>query len=941
MSAAQRLVQLSAASLAVVLCRDEDTEHTARSATGQDVFDDFMSQNSRSFWNNRLVNAVREVSLQGWLENRVLLVQGNANNLEVLREAWMRRALRSPQGYTIKAVGDLTPVQMSPICQSQFIPLSEILCSVISDMNAAHVVVNQEAMINHMMKSHPGMTIPSQDILYNALGTLIKERKIYHTGEGYFIVTPQTYFITNNMVKERNWWSAGENDLPSPPPITYLVSNETCKDITSEVLTKAHCKSCSCFTPPSITAQSAQDHQSTSISECTGKSLKLFKEPKASVQHQATSTAADSQASDVSKSTLSRKDKEKAVRKFGLNIFRRNTAKKDKLKKDYATFSGQFPPEEWPVRDEDDLNNLPRDLEHAIIKRINPDLTVDNLVKHTVLMKKLEEKSEQVTGNAVDKGISTEALVPKQRHHTSKATRKKSATRTMHSKRKGASSREKPSGINKTLKSAEYLQQAHQTTREECASDEPESHEENTVLGSNCVFKKRIENPFLGFPGRGIETSMDHKEKRRSEVQIPSTGDWDRTSRRSKSWDPHQPKTVIDNVVMPHTLNNVPCEELSERAVIVDSKTAQELSGDYSLIHPESSTLSIEDTVKLRENTAQTREFRNGRVRELKYQDGDQRRVPGHKKTLHQSEPCETTDVAPSWSKSTVQRRLSLHKLNNKEESHDCPDLLSSHQQVGNIDCQILGKNTNLTESDVYTDEEHQFYQRTLEIDDRCSSVCLIGEDVLDSELSLAALVPCHGHGQDTHFSDEHHKPTRTTSRPHKFKRQISNQDNSTKQEGPVLRNRLQDSGLANEELADTLESSIFDYCQTSDIESNAGTIRKSSDETDHGDSNCWNRHLEGIDCDQQIIPMSEDTGHIGANLMVPPGDCTGQTAESYTADSGIDSPRTRLSVPASNSAMLKGLRDRGSVLQNFERVHSSSTHPQNSLLKLTPVMNI
>ncbi|KAL6487323.1 hypothetical protein MHYP_G00039490 [Metynnis hypsauchen] len=982
MSQQQRVVQLSAASLAVVLWREEDSSAAAgggASATctnGQEVFMDFKSQNLRSFWNKRLVKAVAEVYFQGWMENSVLLVQGNCSNLEVLREAWMRRALRSPRGFTIKAVGDLSPVQMSPISQSQFIPLSEVLCSVISDMNAAHIMVNQEALIKHMMKAHPGMTIPTQDILYNALGALIKERKIYHTGEGYFIVTPQTYFITSSMAKEKNWWT-NDSDHPSPPPVTYLVNNESCMDASIEIPIMAHCKSCNCFTPQPTAPPSVQD-QSISISECTGKSLKWPREHKPTVQHQSTSTAADYQASEISKSTAtSRKDKEKPGRKFGLNLFRRNTGKKEtKLKKEYATFSGQFPPEEWPVRDEDDLNNLPRDLEHAIIKRINPELTVDNLVRHTVLMKKLEEKAERMTKALTsDKGMSTEILLPKQRHHSSKAAGKRPVSKATRSKRRGPSAKEKQRTKSKDVpcdNDVEGDDLIPSRLRPELVKDETDNHEDCTPLDTKCVYKKRIENPFQSLPGRDVVPTTNHKEQRRKEAKISNRRE--RAGHRSKSWDPHRAKAVTEETEKSHIPMDRSCEQLHERGLnldsIIDSKAIKELPGDYSSVYPESSTLRIEDKVKLKESKIRGREFRDGRGKEIKqkaFQEGDLTSVSNQKRiTDLTSHPYDTTELPMSWPKPTVKRRLSLHLVNGKEESEHCPDLLSSHQQISSqqvMDTEGTFRDMSHADREVYIDEEHRIYQKVEEDnDDRCSSLCLNEEcvsDVVHPGTARCREPVCLVGDWDSTFIDRvpllHQDPIRATQRQHEYRWQATDcqpalshlpTDIIPNLKAQCLEERLHEPSPGHSEPIEALDSSIFDYCQTSERDSDTETVLKSADEVD-AQSSHWTCHPQGKDYKQSQFEAPEDAGDLQCASIShgdPSGACIVETAEhqSNTADSGIDSPRTRMSLTSRNSLILKGLKQR-SFLQNLEKLHSKSNgiHPQSSLLQLTPVMNV
>lgn len=711
---------------------------------------------------------------------------------------------------------------------------------------------------------------------------------------------------------------------------------------------------------------------SVSVSECTGKSIKWPRplDHKPTVQHQSTSTAADYQASEVSKTTATsnatgRKERDnKPGRKFGLSLFWRNGAKKEKPRKEYAAFSGQFPPEEWPVRDEDDLNNLPRDLEHAIIKRINPELTVDNLTRHTVLMKKLEERRDRGIDRAldkaldpsdkgVDKGMSTEILsYSRSKHLYSSKAGKRAAHKASRGRRRAHSSQDKAKKKEKVKNKApicadDYLEREDfipARLRVEIPIDEPDRVEECGATEERCLYKKRIENPFQTQPAKEPEVTIpptinrQHRGLEVKEGAVLGLGKRLRTGYRSKSWDPHRAKSNMEDgeqatksPASEDRSSNLQRRDLALNDPQTDMKVSRELPPDYSSAYPQSSTLRIDDKVR------QQREAKDQESWEGQSKNGTFG-VLDHQPAIHEPTVSLPHDPPAPWAKPPLHSlrhsnppRDNIH-FTDKQQSACEPTAMRQQEELRAV---AVGKQKRTgnakeqldslasTDTHDFLEDDCQLYQRgeEQEEEDACSSLCLNEEDIIDLTKTPPAAVSKYQSQQASSTNNEPlaqccspstaqaHLSSLLTSKDAAFKDLISPAVQGGAcftpprrgGDGRWRRDHSQQTGsqpefslhLACANPSDMADESIFDYCQTSELESDADTVRKSTDDGD-SESVQWAAEVEREQGDEFSGTCAPRRRR--ASPGTPAGAVRPEAGEtenqSMTGDSGIDSPR-------------------------------------------------
>lgn len=369
----QQVLPVTAKCLAMVVSVVVDD----KPVNGKEIFDDFQLRNSTCYWNSALSDSIRNLQYLGFLEPCTVLLGGSDVCLENLRMAWGRRVLNDPHNCKIEKIGDIGNITMQEVPQNHFIPLPEILCLIILDLNNKQILATVDIIQAQLKKCYQGTQLPSNQLVYETLHSLIQERKIFHTGSGYFVVTPDTlhlpvdlppptvppqhnpmYLPVSGLMSNpiRGLHSPVNHTLMSPVPMTTVAMTQTLPPVRSISCQVSIVNQQRASTPELTLVETDKprlnrSHSARRHRDTTQKDVDSLKK---NVSTRAQDDCLASRDVSIMKSKIN-KAKEKGTKKSLLSkLFgkKKKEVAKAKTKEakphvEYATFSAQFPPPEW------------------------------------------------------------------------------------------------------------------------------------------------------------------------------------------------------------------------------------------------------------------------------------------------------------------------------------------------------------------------------------------------------------------------------------------------------------------------------------------------------------------------------------------------------------------------------------------------------------------
>lgn len=212
---------------------------------GKELLQDFKTKNKTCYWNPSLVESIKSLEYKGFVEPFTILVTAADIHLENLRSAWGRRVLKAPSGFTIERIGDVNGIEMQVIPQTQFMPLPDAICNVLLDLNTRGLTATLDVILEKLALWYRHMNVPSQQLVFDSLGQLIKDRKVFHTGSGYFVVTPDTSRLQTSWAANSTYVPSNASWLPYHPMYVPVFQGQMAASPHLQA-SRAHMRSISC-----------------------------------------------------------------------------------------------------------------------------------------------------------------------------------------------------------------------------------------------------------------------------------------------------------------------------------------------------------------------------------------------------------------------------------------------------------------------------------------------------------------------------------------------------------------------------------------------------------------------------------------------------------------------------------------------------------------------
>lgn len=722
------------------------------------------------------------------------------------------------------------------------------------------------------------------------------------------------------------------------------MSVESCADLAELVRENAapvsHCPSCQCF--PDECTQDPQEPPAAA--EVTRKGQKGLGESRPLVQNRAVSASEENPVSESTKPLPYTRDRDKG-KKFGFSLFWRSMSRKEKSRRGHSSFSAQFPPEEWPVRDEDNLDNIPRDVEHEIIKRINPVLTVDNLIKHTILMQKYEEQKKHNS-----QGTSTDMLTVGHKY-LSREGAKKRQDRSAKPRRRGHSHRDRHKarsqgsepppgsiGPEKHPKLPATQPTPKRKSPHEAVVQKPLG-ETPSERGSHLIYKKRISNPFQGLSHRRSPITKGHSHQKTSDLK---------PSQSRPKGKPFQKSRTLDSSRIPDGEATQPRPEqgndkLRAEPIHMSNSTVKPVSDDFRdhLLHYSQCSVLQKDSRRC--------SFRESRLtcdvygRENKVIPEDSRESYSHSNML--GEITDTRNVLPSPGPSVDQASSASRLVDNTTHQFQNLRLLDYPLGVDHLSLPeredrdseetrrrkafVQEAETVSLENEVLSDDSQALYQNKGEDEDGTCSSLYLDEDDFSENDDLCQMLPGHieysfsggsqwsplGKQKVTERSlTEYHskmqrfeplalkgseccKPALLANPGVSQKPNLSAESCGLNSGTPSRCNYEEDPSVAECVPASaSAERSIFDYYSSRKASSEAETPQGCVDDTGKKAA-CWSQSAQNQEMRKQFTQKLElqNTTHMpvmAQDIQHEHRHLEGTENQSMAGDSGIDSPR-------------------------------------------------